>query len=175
MTGKVEATVNRSGPLSRARGDAVALVGFEDFYRDRRVDLVRTLALSVGDVHLAEEAVDVAMARAWRRWSDLDDPAPRVYRVARNWATSWWRRRRRLSRSEVPDVAVDGPAPHSHPGLQAALDELPEHHRAVIALRIVAEYSVEDTARALGIPEGTVKSRTARALQRLRTTMEVAR
>lgn len=158
---------------SRAQASSAS---FDDFYRTRRADIVRTLAVSVGSVALAEEAVDEALARAWRRWGQLDDPAAWVYRVARNWATSWWRRRRWLADERPPEVAVDEALPHPpDPVLGAALAELPEHHRAVLALRIGAEYSVAETARALDVPEGTVKSRTSRALEALREAMEVAR
>lgn len=52
--------------------------------------------------------------------------------------------------------------------LERAIDQLPEHFRAVFVLRAVEEFSVEDTAAALGIPRETVKSRHHRARRRLR-------
>src|ERR671934_86216 len=52
--------------------------------------------------------------------------------------------------------------------LLAAVNDLPEDQREVIALRYFAELSEEETATALELPRGTVKSRTARALERLR-------
>jgi RNA polymerase sigma-70 factor (ECF subfamily) len=52
--------------------------------------------------------------------------------------------------------------------LAAALDQLSESDRAVITMRYFLDLSEEETANALGIPRGTVKSRLSRALQRTR-------
>ena len=52
--------------------------------------------------------------------------------------------------------------------LLAAVNELPEDQRTVIALRFFAGLSEHEVAEALSLPEGTVKSRSARALERLR-------
>ena len=52
--------------------------------------------------------------------------------------------------------------------MQAALLELSFDHRAVLVLREVEELSCEEIADALGVPEGTVKSRLARARDALR-------
>lgn len=156
---------------------ATAPVAFEDFYRDERDRLVRTLALHVGSVDLAAEAVDVAMSRAWQRWEELDDHGDAgawVYRVARNWATSWHRRRRRIARVDLPDRGVPGEqgrvddADQLAPALASLSDKLHE----VVVLRLHAGFSVAETATALGVPEGTVKSRLARALDSLRTSLE---
>jgi RNA polymerase sigma-70 factor (ECF subfamily) len=50
------------------------------------------------------------------------------------------------------------------------VDALPEPQRLVIACRYFLELSEDETAEVLGIRRGTVKSRTARALDRLRET-----
>jgi RNA polymerase sigma factor (sigma-70 family) len=52
--------------------------------------------------------------------------------------------------------------------LMDALDELPHRQRAVIVLRYGSQLSEAETAAALGITAGTVKSQTARALARMR-------
>jgi RNA polymerase sigma-70 factor (ECF subfamily) len=52
--------------------------------------------------------------------------------------------------------------------LEARIDALPGAYRAVFMLRAVEEYSVEETARILGIPEATVRSRLFRARSLLR-------
>jgi RNA polymerase sigma-70 factor (ECF subfamily) len=54
--------------------------------------------------------------------------------------------------------------------LLAAVDALPDPQRLVIACRYFLELSEDETADVLGIRRGTVKSRTARALDRLRET-----
>jgi RNA polymerase sigma factor (sigma-70 family) len=52
--------------------------------------------------------------------------------------------------------------------LLAAVNELPEDQRTVIALRFFVGLSEAEVAEALSLPTGTVKSRSARALERLR-------
>ena len=54
-----------------------------------------------------------------------------------------------------------------------ALDRLDEADRQVISLRYLLELSEAETAAALGIPKGTVKSRLSRGLDRLRTVLQV--
>jgi RNA polymerase sigma-70 factor (ECF subfamily) len=53
-------------------------------------------------------------------------------------------------------------------GLLARVNELPEDQRLCLALRYFLDLSEEETANVLGVPAGTVKSRTSRALERLR-------
>src|SRR4029450_6822930 len=55
--------------------------------------------------------------------------------------------------------------------LLAAVNELSEEHRLAIACRYFLELSEEETAAALGVRRGTVKSRLSRALARLRETL----
>jgi RNA polymerase sigma-70 factor (ECF subfamily) len=94
------------------------------------------------------------------------------------------RRRRLLSLVPLPfagRVARHGAEPDAIIELdedrrlvRAALERLPEEQRRVIVLRYFLELSVPDIARAMGLREGTVKSRLHRALQRLRATLENA-
>lgn len=153
--------------------DAVELAGtgFDAFYRRARPDIARALAVALGDVDLATEATDEALARAYERWSTvsaLDRPEAWTYRVAQNWAFSILRRRRRGERhlygpGTAGDVEVADPAVH------AALAELDVKQRSVVVCRHLLGWSVADTAAALGIREGTVKSRLHRASRLLHT------
>ena len=71
---------------------------FEAFYRDGYADIARALAVTLGDLDLAQEATDEAMVRAYVRWQKIgayDNPGGWVYRVGLNWARS---ARRRLGR-----------------------------------------------------------------------------
>ena len=68
-----------------------------------------------------------------------------------------------------PEAAVL--AAESRRDLLAALERLGEDDRMVIGCRYLLELSEAETAAALGVPAGTVKSRLSRALARLRTTM----
>jgi RNA polymerase sigma factor (sigma-70 family) len=148
---------------------AAPALAFEDFYRGHRDRVARALALTLGDVHLAAEAVDEAMARAYQRWdrvSRLDNPGGWIYRVALNWSLSAIHRRRRPVRAfhEREDQDVASPA---EPTVRAALLELDVRQRAVVVARFYLGLSELETAEALGIRPGTAKSRLHRGLRGL--------
>jgi RNA polymerase sigma-70 factor (ECF subfamily) len=143
---------------------------FDDFYAVARPDIAKALALALGDVDLATEATDEAMARAYERWplvSRLDRPEGWVYRVAMNWALSILRRRKRGEhRFYAP---TDTTVAIADPDVHAALGELDVKHRTVIVCRHLLGWSVADTATALKLREGTVKSRLSRATRILQS------
>lgn len=146
---------------------------FDAFYAACWDDVYRPLAVTLRDSELAREAVDEAMARAFARWRQVrtyrNQPGW-VYRVGLNWAIS---QKRRTSKEVQGDEAVDRTFVASLPDadLQNALAHLDVSHRAVVVLRYLMDWSVEDVAATLNIPEGTVKSRLKRALEKLRTEM----
>jgi RNA polymerase sigma-70 factor, ECF subfamily len=144
------------------------LHGFEAFYAAayRRV-LVQVFAL-LGDLQEAEDATQDAFAKAsfhWRRIAAYDQPEAWVRRVAFNQARNSTRRARRwlvaLARHGPP-----APVPAATPDrvdLQRALRRIAPRHREVLVLHYVADLSVEEVARQLRLPLGTVKSRLSRA------------
>ena len=144
---------------------------FESFYRDGYAGIARALTVTLGDLDLAQEATDEAMVRAYVRWDKIrtyDNPGGWVYRVGLNWARS---ARRRLTRvfpfheRRVVDPPITDPA-HA-----AALRDLDISLRAVVVCRLLLDWSVDDTAAALRIKPGTVKSRLHRALAQLERTL----
>ena len=139
------------------------VLAFERFYETERLRIGRAVALSLGDTDLAAEATDEAFARAYERWSTIagGNPGGWVYRVAMNWALSILRRRRR-SQHRLYDPAAEAIA-IADPDLHAALGELDVKHRTVIVCRHLLGWSVAETAAALKVREGTVKSRLHRA------------
>jgi RNA polymerase sigma-70 factor (ECF subfamily) len=146
---------------------------FEAFYRVQADRVYRALAVTLADQQLAREATDEAMARAYARWDALirlDNPGGWVYRVGLNWATSWWRKVRRerqlTAGVDRADLAHAGAA-----GALEALSGLSVEQRAVIVCRVLLDLSTAQTAETLGVAQGTVKSRLARALKALRTTV----
>jgi RNA polymerase sigma-70 factor (ECF subfamily) len=151
---------------------------FEGFYRSERDRLVRALALTLGgDVSLAAEATDEAMARAYTRWRQVggyENPSGWVYRVALNWARSRLRKRSRERWGMTVDRGEWDPDP-ADPTLVRRVWALPEHQRVVVVLRYFTDWSTDQIADALDIRPGTVKSRLNRALSHLRTTMEEQR
>lgn len=150
---------------------------FEFFYRTERDRLVRALTLTIGDLTLATEAVDEAMARAYPRWRHVGgyaNPAGWVYRVALNWARSRLRKLARERHRTPPESVVWDPEPLD-PTLLCHVRALPEHHRTVVVLRYFLDWSLDQIADALDIRSGTVKSRLHRALRELRSRLEADR
>lgn len=148
---------------------AETIRNFETFFAAHRNSLIRALAMSLNDHALATEAVDEAMTRAVQHWgkvSKYNKPEGWVYRVAMNWATSRFRRRKR-DREFAPKIArLDQQDPAGFDAdVQHALTELSEDHRSVLVLRYFFDWDVQATADALEISTGTVKSRTSRALE----------
>jgi len=157
-----------------ATGDRSA---FEDLYR-RYARPVFGLALRrLGDRGRAEDAVQETFASIWRSAGsyrpERGPGAPWLYAVARNAIVDRARARSEIP-AEIPDEAADapGPADRTEQGWVAwrvhrALEELPEREREVIALAYWSGLSQSEVAEFLGIPLGTVKTRTRAALSRL--------
>jgi len=127
----------------------------------------------VADVDLGTEAADEAMTRTYERWTEVvayENPAGWAYRVGLNWARGRQRRTRWRDRRPVPDHAVL-PVP-GDVELARALERLSTDHRAVVVCRYYLDWSIDDTAAALDVPAGTVKSRLARALDILQRHLE---
>ena len=155
--------------------DGNAETQFRDLVRNRGDALARTAYLLVGDWAKAEDLVQSALATTWSHWRSLRSPdAAEAYTrtcMARL-ATSWWRRRWRgeVPTAEVPEHAGRSPyddvdVAHS---VATALATLPSRQRAIVVLRYFDDLSEADTATALGIAVGTVKSGHAAALATLR-------
>lgn len=149
--------------------EAIFIASFAEFYRVHHPKIAKSLALNFGDVELGLEAADEAMTRAYSRWGTVsghNNPAGWVYRVGLNWGRSWFRRAgRRLpwierSSTEMPET--------SDPSLREAMLELDQKHRAVVICRYYLDWSTKQTAAALELPIGTVKSRLHQALNELR-------
>jgi DNA-directed RNA polymerase specialized sigma24 family protein len=144
---------------------------FERFYRDSYAAIARALAVTLGDADLAREATDEGMIRAYVRWAKIsgyDNPGGWVYRVGLNWARSL---RRRLRRSlPFHDINVID-APSVDPEIHRALLDLDVRLRAVVVCRLLLDWSVDETAVALDLAPGTVKSRLHRALAQLELTL----
>ncbi len=144
-------------------------LGFPEFYAVHREPIGRALALTLGDTDLAAEATDEAMARAYLRWSQvssMENPAGWTYRVGLNWGRSAIRRLRR-PRVVVHDAeTVEQPAV-VEPSLVAALERLNVKHRSVVVCRYLLGYSDAETAQALAMRPGTVRSCLHRALRTL--------
>ncbi|AGZ41629.1 SigE family RNA polymerase sigma factor [Actinoplanes friuliensis] len=145
----------------------------QSFVEARYLHLRRTAYLLCGDWHRAEDLVQTALAKvvvaARRRTIDsLDAYArtvlTRVYLDHRR--RHPWQRERPLAELHEQPVA-DGDRALSLTVL-AALRALPPRQRAAVVLRYWEDRSTEETAEALGVSTGTVKSQCAKAMATLR-------
>ena len=151
----------------RERRDA----SFEEYVAARRPALLRTAYLLSGSTEDAEDLVQLTLVRCWPRWSRLaDHPDPYVRRVLTREVTARWRRRRwrELSTSTPPDVPAATEDVEDREVLRAALMRLPPRQRAVVVLRYFEDLTERQTADAMGVSLGTVKSQHHDALARLR-------
>ncbi len=156
---------------------------FDDFYLDNVGGVARALALTLGDHELGMEAADEAFTRAYAKWDSIrhfDNPAGWTYRVGLNWGRSWLRRKaralaKRQAIGEIYGVSVlDAEEIRSSVDdleLRNALLELSDEQRSVVVLRYFLDWSTEQTAEALDISTGTVKSRLSRGLDHLRNAL----
>lgn len=129
---------------------------------------------ALGDRSLAEEAVQHTFLQAWRaahRFDPQRSPGPWLYTIARRAAVDLYRRERRHeSDPEDPEVAV---LPPSFEGMweawevRTALDSVSPDERAVLHATHYLGLTHEETAERLGVPVGTVKSRSFRAHRRM--------
>jgi RNA polymerase sigma factor (sigma-70 family) len=148
---------------------------FEAFYARHRDGVGRALALTLRDDALAADALDEAMARAYQRWNHVGtmaNPAGWVYRVGLNWARSVLRTLSRPGRAPRALEMVSA-SPTFDADIDRALRQLNVDQRAVVVCRYFIGYSELETADALGIRPGTVKSRLSRALDVLRASAHI--
>lgn len=159
------------GVLEQFRdGDALAVKAVYDEFGGA----VYALSLSViGDRDLAADSTQLTFLKAWRAASTYDpqrEISPWLYAIARRTAIDMYRKRAREVVSEDIEI-VSMP-----PGLdtawevfevRAALDRLPDDERSIVKLSHLDGYSHAEIGDRLGLPIGTVKSRSHRAHQRL--------
>ena len=151
---------------------------FEAFVAARSDDLMRTAVLLTSDRGHAEDLVQTALVKAYRRWGRIEgaDPYPYVRRILVTSAASW--RRLRTTQEIVALPAHDPAGPDTtddvaeRQRMAAALATLPPRMRAVLVLRYAEDLSEAATAEALGCSVDTVKSQTGRGLARLRALLD---
>jgi len=127
--------------------------------------------LLCGDWGLAEDLLQTSLARAYPRFDRLENPEAYVRRILVTTWSSWWRRKWRgeAPTASVPDSAYEPWAEvDSRDMLRGALNRLPRRQRAVVILRYYEDLSEVEVARLLDVTIGTVKSQTAKALEKLR-------
>lgn len=159
-----------------AEGDGDA---YASLVRAQQDIAFRTAMLITQDAAEAEEAAQDAFVKAWRALPRFRRGEPWrpwlltiVANEARNRRRSAGRRSALALRAEppLPDRSAESAvlAAETRDALLSALSRLREDDRLVLGCRYLLELSEAETAAALGVRPGTVKSRTSRALGRLR-------
>ncbi len=170
--------------IARARNGDVA--AYEELVR-RYQDVALRTAYVVCPETDADDAVQEAFLKAYAALSRfrVDAPfRPWLLRIVANEARN--RRRSAGRRAGLAQRVGDAAGPRVEPSpeatfladetrtaLLAAINGLRDEDREVIGARYLLDLSEAETAEALGIPKGTVKSRTSRALDRLRQRFDV--
>ena len=156
--------------------DDAASVEFHAFFERHYAELARLAHLLTGEADAADDLAADALLALWHRWDRVraaDHPAAYargvVANLARTRIRSAVRERRRITlfwsqrddKTENPDIpgVVD---------VQDALRRLPFRKRACVVLRHAFDLSEKDTALALGISVGTVKSQTSKGMAELK-------
>ena len=167
------------------RGDADAFGRLVSRYQQQTRRLAAAL---VGDADGDDVAQD-SFVRAYRSLGSFRHGAafgPWLRRIVVNQARNHHRgSSRRSSRERADAIANPVPEPSNTPEtvldrneerrmIERALASMPERDRVVIVLRFLLDHTEQETAEMLGWPQGTVKSRTSRALDRLRSRLEKA-
>jgi RNA polymerase sigma factor (sigma-70 family) len=168
--------------VARARaGDDAAFGALVGRHQAAALRLAAAISGSVDD---APDIAQEALVKAHRSLAKLTDPSmlrPWMMRIVANEAKNHLRSRdRRRTREErfgawvvaaMPDPEASTLDADDARSLSVALGHIAARDRQVLAFRYFAGLSEAETARALDVPAGTVKSRTARALARLRVEM----
>jgi RNA polymerase sigma-70 factor (sigma-E family) len=144
---------------------------FTAFYEQRAAALRRTAYLLCGNWHDAEDLTQAALLKLYRAWPRVNAESPDGYarRILVNQFLSSRRRRREQVMADLPDEAAPpGGSAEDRIALLAALRSLTAQQRAVVVLRYWEGLSIEQTARLLGMAEGSVKSQAARGIAALR-------
>jgi RNA polymerase sigma-70 factor (ECF subfamily) len=163
-------------------------VAFRELFR-RNAGVAKTVALRVTrSDELAEEAVQEGFLQLWRAPERFDAARATVRRwvltLVHARAVDLVRReqaqRRRAEQAAAEPVVVHDPSddivaviarPGEEAAVHAALEVLPQAQRDVIELMYLQGLSQTSVAKTLGVPLGTVKSRTLLAMRKLRTAL----
>lgn len=159
------------------QGDRDAFGALADQHMRR---MVGTAGLMLRSRDAADDAAQEALVRAWRDLPSLRDPdrfQPWLYRVLVR--TCHDHLRRSASRSAIHrvdqalDLATADPADSvaERDAVDAGLSRLTPDQRTILVLRYYLDLSLEEISGVIGVPVGTVKSRTHRALRAMHAAM----
>jgi RNA polymerase sigma-70 factor (ECF subfamily) len=154
-------------------GDAVAILTRTDedvaaLYHAQFGPLSGYAHALTGDAAAAVDIAQEAFTRLLARWRSVRDPRAWLFFVATNLSRDYWRgvaRDRDLSNRAAPAARVTSGA--HDPWLRDLVERLPARQRQAILLHYYADVPVDEIARLLRVPVGTVKRRLHDGRQRL--------
>jgi RNA polymerase sigma-70 factor (sigma-E family) len=159
--------------LGRGRDDAA----FTEFASGATPGLFRSAVLMCGDHHLAEDLVQTTLAKLYVAWPSVER-AQSADAYAHGALTKTFLSHKRVRRNteqprlDLGDRATpDGEDVSTRIELFDALVRLDPLDRAIVVLRYWNDRSVEETAAAVGLSAGAVRTRASRALSRLRVSL----
>ncbi len=139
---------------------------FPAFYEREFTMVFRAVLLSCRRRETAEDATQEAFARALVRWRRLSGEP-----WAAGWVTTTAMNVARRAMRRQAEAPADAPSPvHDHEAdldVRAAVRHLPARQQEAVALHYLLDLSVADTASAMNVDEGTVKTHLARARESL--------
>ena len=151
---------------------------FTVFVEQGSGQLARTAYLLCGDMHRAEDLVQIALAKMYVAWSrvrradSIDAYARQVLvRVCIDESRRPWRRETVHAELRRDVAGPQGDLPFESPVLDE-LRRLPAGQRAAVVLRYWHDLSVEETADLMSCSRSTVKTQSARGLERLRAVLD---
>lgn len=158
---------------------------FTSYVRTKGPALLRTARSLTPNVSDAEDLLQTALTKTYLAWERIDDHRALdsyVRRTLVNTRTSQWRKRRvdEYATDELPEPgAATAAGPDAaeqqaeRDAMMRAISRLPARQRTMVVLRYYEDMSEAQTAEALGVSVGTVKSAVSRALSKLREDPEL--
>ena len=147
---------------------------YVDYFNARQRSFMRIAYTIVGTWPAAEDATQAAFTNLYVHWprvakaNSIDAYARRV--LVNACLAAVRHSRREVITEHIPAGVIDS-EPTDRIDLVSALRQLNARDRAVLALRFLEDLSIAETAAVLDLPDGTIKSQTARALTRLEAIM----
>ena len=156
-------------------GTTASPSSFDAFFAEQFPRLVRVAMLIVGSTATAEEIVQDAFIRVYRRWDQLENPAAFARVCVVNGCRDRIRRRTRW-RDRVPLIATDAESTYEpdtgDDELVALVRSLPERQRTAIVLRYYEGLTPTEIADVLGVTPSSIKSLLHRALEHCREELD---
>jgi RNA polymerase sigma-70 factor (ECF subfamily) len=158
----------------RVPGVTSGAEAFASFYREVFGELAGYGWSLTGDPHVGDELAQEALTRVYARWGLLREPRPYAYRTVTNLARDRWKTQARETRG-LAELIDERPVPAHDTTTLDAVRRLSPPLRDTVLLHYYADLPIEEVARVLRRPVGTVKRRLFDARAALAAALEETR